>query len=240
MNLTTDKKPIVIFFASTAVFILVFVTISFVEFKKIQSITNSAARLTTASSANDVTKIFSQVLNSHIGQLMVAYKQAVPTNASSYTHLREYRELDREISELFENTRILKAKVITDNHIIIYSSDKSEVLSNYRNLEDSEYVIHALRGRVSSVFENKSEIMSMSGLKKNVTTVSSYHPIVNAKLETTGVAEIYIDVSEEIRQLNGINKYEFAKLLFVKILLPIGFLVQFALFFVLRNHGRKS
>lgn len=224
-----------IFLASTVLCLIVFIGAATLSYHQGTQTTNAAARVVTASSSTDATKILSRMMEDSIQKLIEQYENTENIDIKKFSENKYYKKLDTQMRYLFDDTRVLKAKVFGEDQSILYSTDYEEVLQNDEFDNNDENVIHALRGRVSSMIESKDSIKSFDGFKKNVSTVSSYHPIINSLGETIGVLEIYIDVTGDTKQLESINKNNFSILLIFMTIIPLSALLQLFLFFAYRK-----
>lgn len=131
-----------------------------------------------------------------------------------------FERVDQEIRAFVQGTRLVKVKIFDATGVVVYSSDPRQIGQPFE--EQTEAILHALRGRGFSDVTFRERFVGYSGELSDVAIVSSYLPIRDDQRNIVGITEIYSERTEVFRQID----YDRARLISV---LVVGFAVLGAL-----------
>ena len=166
-----------------------------VSYSSYNQIMEDTLRRSTESSHGDMVLFASSSLRNEIADLIETYEASYPiSDWDNFSRNDQFVSFNQKLRELFSKTHVLKLKIYASDGYTIFSTDPSQIGDEKSEVEE---VTHALRGRSSSQFSFRERFMALSGDKKNLEVVSSYHPLVTADGIIRGVVEIYSDRSPD-------------------------------------------
>lgn len=159
--------------------------------------TSRAARVSTEVANDDMVEIIVNTLSSDIEKLVTAADQiGEATDRKSFANDSSFINFDDRARHLALNTRIVKVKVYSKSGITIYSTDLTQLGTDYSKREE---FVHALRGQSTSTILQRDFFKSFTQEIKDATLVASYHPLRNVSGEIIGVTEVYANRTKEFK-----------------------------------------
>jgi hypothetical protein len=157
-----------------------------------------SALQSTEAANDDVVHLVANLLNNQTKKLINSYANTSDINWEQFPNTSAFIEFDKTARMLALGTRILKIKVYGKDGATIYSTDIGQLGTDYSEREE---VIHALRGRPTSVITQRDFFVSFTENITDATIVSSYHGIPDTNGQILGVMEIYADRTNEFKIL---------------------------------------
>lgn len=165
--------------------------------QQIDEETYRAARVSTEVANDDMVEIIVNTLSSDIEKLVIEGDQNTATSDwNAFAATPAFTDFDSKARHLALNTRIVKIKVYNKSGITIYSTDLTQLGSDYSKREE---FVHALRGQSTSSILQRDFFKSFTQEIKDATLVASYHPLRNVGGEIIGVSEVYANRTKEFK-----------------------------------------
>lgn len=191
LNSNKIKFPYVFLLLNIAVMLGVYLVLTSTMEKALYSAVTKATQAGNAT----ITKVFiNEVYPELHGDL------ALTDNLSSVKQELSKTELirvDRRVRQFMLGTDVLKAKIYNTSGTTIYSSDLSQVGDNKKGNTGFD---SALKGVPASQVTHRGHFSSLDGEVFDRDLVASYIPIRNPQDDIIGVAELYTDRSQEMKQ----------------------------------------
>lgn len=194
---------------STALFLSIYVSNSYLSEELLKSTQESNATLT---------KIFTNVVYPDIQSNLLKIEQNMSTGKD---YSQYYQSINERIHTFVKDTDILKIKVLSITGLTIYSTEPQQLGSDYS--KNSAFQ-QALKGKLSSELTFREKFSTISEKVFNRHLISSYVPItIDGNI--IAIAELYSDRSSSIKRSDEVLKSLLKSL-------PIIFISVFILLFL--------
>ena len=208
---------------TSAIFAIAFISLLIYSYNffrtTIEDATEATIRASTEASHSDMAALVSNTLSSEIRKIILDYNKSKAQKASNSN---EFLDFDSVVRDIFVNSSVVKLKIYAEDGIAIYSTNPND-LGEIES--DLEYLIHALRGRSSSEFEERASFEGISGSLQNVDIVSSYHPFTDDQGAVIGVVEIYSNRTPEFIKSRLMGQAQIGKYLIILALFLSAWLI---------------